>query len=161
ASGPASMAAGSVVASAAVSTKSSVFLASGKGFKTGDVVVATAANGARSSALVTDVTTAGSAVTLTLGSTLGSVSGSAFVLRRADYRAVATVAGTPSGTPPGTNVAMSALTFERPLTAPASGDLSASLPQSAVARITMADGRTGTWNVNRFEIVGSTAPPSG
>lgn len=161
ASGSASMAAGSVVASAAVNTRSSVFLASGKGFKTGDVVVATAPNGARSSAVVTGLTVAGSAVTLTLDGTLGNVPGSAFVLRRADYRAVATVAGTPSGTPPATNVAMSALTFERPLTAPVSGDLSAGAPQSAVARITMADGRTGTWIVNRFEIVGSSAPPSG
>jgi phage tail sheath protein FI len=161
ASGSASMAAGSIVASAAVSAESSVFLAFGKGFKTGDIVVAIAPNGARSSAVVLDVTTAGSAVTLTLDSTLGNVPGSALVLRRANYRAVATVAGTPSGTPLSTNVAMSALTFERPLTAPVSGDLSASLPQSAAARITVADGRTGTWNVNRFEIVGSAAPPSG
>jgi phage tail sheath protein FI len=153
---------GSVVASAAASGASSVFLASGKGYKKGDVVVATAPDGSRSSARVTDVTPAGSGVTLTLDSSLGTVPGAAFVLRRANFPATATVAGTPSGTPPTTNIAMSALTFERPLTAPVPGDLSASLPQNAVARITVSDGRTGNWvGGNRFEVVGSTPPPSG
>jgi phage tail sheath protein FI len=162
ASGAASMAQGSVVASAAVNAKSSVFIASGKGFKTGDVVVAIAPNGARTDSVVAGVATAGSAVTLTMNGPLGDVPGSAFVLRRADYRAVATVTGTPSAaTPPVTNVPMAALTFERPLTAPLAADLAAGLPASARARITMADGRTGTWNVNRFEIVGAAAPPSG
>jgi phage tail sheath protein FI len=161
-SGTGPLNAGSVVASAAAGGATSVFLASGKGFKKGDVVVATAPNGARTSARVTDVTAAGSGVTLTLDSSLGTVPGAAFVLRRANFPATATVAGTPSGTPPSTNIAMSALAFERPLTAPVSGDLSASTPQSAVARVTVSDGRTGVWTGgNRFEIVGSTPPASG
>ena len=161
ASGAAAMAAGSVVASAAAAGATSVFLASGKGFRKGDVVVATAANGARSSALVTDVVTAGNAVTLTLASALGAVPGAAFVQRRWNFPATATIAGPPAGTPPVTNLSFSGLAFERPLTAPVSGDLTASAPQAAAARITTSDGRTATWVTNRFELVGSTPPPSG
>jgi phage tail sheath protein FI len=160
--GAAAMAPGSVVASAEASGATSLFLASGKGFKKGDVVVAVSPNGARTSAVVTDLVTAGSAVTLTLdGSTLGAVAGAAFVQRRTDYRATATVAGAPSGTPPALNLTLSALAFDRPLTAPVSTDLTASLPQSSPARITLSDGRTATWQTNRFAIVGTTPPPSG
>lgn len=159
--GQASMAPGSIVASALASTKTTLFLPSGKGFRKGDVVVATAPNGARSGARVTDVVSAGTSVTLTLESAPGAVPGAAFVFRRADFPALATVTGTPSGAPPTTNVPMSVLVFERPLTAPESADLSASLPQRNAARITMPDGRTGAWVVNRFEVVGATPPPSG
>lgn len=160
-SAAATMAPGSVVASAAAAAATTVFLASGKGFRKGDVVVATAPNGARTSGRVTDVVTAGNAVTLTLASTLGAVPGSASVLRRANFAATATIAGPPSGSPPLTNLAMSGIAFERPLTAPVSGDLTASLPESAAARITTSDGRTATWTTNRFELIGSTPPPSG
>ena len=159
--GQASMAPGSIVASALASTKTTLFLPSGKGFRKGDVVVATAPNGARAGARVTDVVSAGTSVTLTLESAPGAVPGAAFVLRRADFPALATVTGTPSGAPPTTNVPMSVLVFERPLTAPESADLSASLPQRNAARITMPDGRTGAWVNNRFEVVGATPPPSG
>ncbi|MFI7480962.1 phage tail sheath subtilisin-like domain-containing protein [Kocuria sp. M1R5S2] len=159
--GAAAMATGSVVATAVPAGATSVFLPTGKGFHRGDVVVAVAPNGSRSSALVTDVATAGSGVTLTLGSAPGAVPGAAFVQRRADFPATATVAGAPSGTPPTTNLAMSALAFERPLTAPVSADLAPNAPQSAAARITTPDGRTATWQTNRFEVVGDTPPPSG
>ncbi|MFG2825011.1 phage tail sheath subtilisin-like domain-containing protein [Kitasatospora sp. NPDC048365] len=161
AAGSASMAAGSIVASALAGGRTALFLPSGKGFRKGDVVVATAPNGGRSGALVTDVVTAGTSVALTLDTAPGAVAGAAFVQRRADFPAVATVTGTPSGAPPRTNVAMSALTFERPVTAPVAAELSASAPQSAAARITMPDGRTADWTVNRFELVGAAPPPSG
>jgi phage tail sheath protein FI len=160
-SGAASMAPGSVVASAGASGTTSLFLASGKGFRKGDVVVAIAPNGSRTSAVITDVAIAGSAVTLTLDTSLGAVPGAAFVQRRADFKATATVAGSPSGTPPSVNLPLSAIAFDRPLTAPISSDLTASLPQSAAARITLADGRTATWQTNRFEAVGTMPPPSG
>ncbi|MPY55739.1 phage tail sheath family protein [Streptomyces spongiae] len=162
ASGAASMSPGSIVASALANDSTTLFLPSGKGFRTGDVVVATAPNGARAGALVTDVVTAGTSVTLTLAAAPGAVPGAAFVLRRADFPAVATVTTTPTGSVPATNVAMSALTFERPLTAPVAADLSVSTQESAVARITMPDGRTGEWTGgNRFEVAGTTPPPSG
>ncbi|MGX4695361.1 phage tail sheath subtilisin-like domain-containing protein [Streptomyces sp. JNUCC 63] len=161
AAGSASLAAGSVVASALANTRTTLFLPSGNGFRKGDVVVLTAPNGGRAGALVTDVVTAGASVTLTLDSAPGAVPGAAFVLRRADFPAVATVTGSPTGTPPKTNVALSALTFARPRTAPIAADLSASAPQSAAARITTADGRSAEWTVNRFEVVGATPPPSG
>lgn len=157
----ASMTPGSVVASAGAAAATSVFLASGKGFYPGDVAVAIAPNGGRTSAVVTAVTPSGSAVALDLDGTLGAVPGAAFVQRRASYPATATVAGPPSGTPPMTSVALSALTFDRPLTAPVSGDLTASSPQSAAARLTTGDGRSASWVTNRFELVGSTPPPSG
>ncbi|QDG66670.1 hypothetical protein NIBR502772_11055 [Pseudarthrobacter sp. NIBRBAC000502772] len=160
-SGAASMAAGSVVASAGAAGAASVFLSSGKGFRKGDVVVAVAPNGSRSSALITNVVAAGSAVTLTLDGSLGAVPGAAFVQRRADFPGTATVAGTPAGTPPVTNLALSAIAFERPLTAPVSAELTASSPERAAARITTSDGRTATWQTNRFEIAGTTPPPSG
>lgn len=159
--GAATMAAGAVVAGAAVAAATSLFLPSGKGFRAGDVVVATAPNGARSSALVTGVTGAGTAVVLDLASAIGAVPGAALVLRRADFPATATVGGPPSGSPPTTNVGLAALVFDKPLTAPVSSELSASGVESAPARITMADGRTGTWQTDRFPIVGATAPPSG
>ncbi len=159
--GAAAMAAGSVVAGAGSAAGNTLFLPSGKGFKTGDVVVATAPNGTRSSALVTGVTTAGTAVELALSAPLGAVPGAGLVLRRHDFAATATVTGPPSGSPPTTNVAMSALVFDKPLTAPVSSELTAAGAESAAARITMADGRTGTWVTNRFPIVGTTAPPGG
>jgi phage tail sheath protein FI len=161
ATGSASMAAGSIVASALANTKTTLFLPSGKGFRKGDLVIATAPNGMRAGARVTDVLIAGPSVTLTLDAAPGAVPGAAFVLRRADFPAVATVTGTPSGTPPKINVAMSTLTFERPLTAPIGADLAATAPESAAARITMSDGRTAVWTTNRFEVVGATPPPSG
>ncbi|MEV0170632.1 phage tail sheath subtilisin-like domain-containing protein [Streptomyces sp. NPDC050803] len=161
ASGAVTMAPGSVVAGALANNSTTLFLPSGKGFHKGDVVVVTAPNGARTGALVTDVVAARTSVTLTLATAPGAAAGAAFVLRRADFPARATT-GTPSGTPPTTNVPLSALSFERPLTAPVAGDLSPSGPQSAVARITMADGRTGEWKGgNRFEVGGATPPPSG
>lgn len=161
ASGAVKMPPGSVVADALAANSTTLFLPSGKGFHKGDVVVLTAPNGARTSALVTDAVAARTSVTLTLATAPGAVPGAAFVLRRADFPAFATT-GTPSGTPPTTNVPLSALSFERSLTAPVAADLSASAPQSAVARITMADGRTGEWKGgNRFEVVGDTPPPSG
>ena len=152
---------GSVVASAAVAAATSVFLPSGKGFKKGDVVVAIAPNGTRSSAVVTDVTTAGSGVTLTLDASLGAVPGAAFVQRRTDYRATATIAGTPAGSPPSLNVSASALAFDRPLTAPIASELTASGAEHAAARLTTGDGRTASWQTNRFVVVGATAAPSG
>jgi phage tail sheath protein FI len=160
-SGAAAMTAGSVVAGAAATAGTALFLPSGKGFRTGDVVVATAPNGTRSSALVTGVTSAGTAVELATAAALGAVPGAALVLRRNDFPATATVTGPPSGSPPTTNVPMSALVFDKPLTAPVSGELTASGVESATARITMADGRTGTWVTNRFPIVGTTPPASG
>jgi phage tail sheath protein FI len=160
--GAAAMATGSVVASAAPAGATTLFLPSGKGFKKGDVLVAVGANGVRGSAVVTDVASAGSAVTLTLdGATLGAVPGAAFVQRRADYKATAVVAGSPSGTPPKVNLPLANIAFDRPLTAPDSTELTANLPQSAPARITLSDGRTATWQTNRFEIVGTVPPPSG
>ncbi|WP_328875187.1 phage tail sheath subtilisin-like domain-containing protein [Streptomyces sp. NBC_00287] len=162
ASGAATMAPGSIVAGALANNSTTLFLPSGKGFHKGDVVVTTAPNGARTGAQVTDVVAARTSVTLTLAAAPGAVFGAAFVLRRADFPARAMFTNTPSGTPPTTNVPMSALSFERPLTAPAASDLSATAPQSAAARITMADGRTGEWTGgNRFEIAGTTPPPSG
>jgi uncharacterized protein len=62
--GPTAMTTGSVVASATASS-TSMYLASGKGFRKGDVVVATHPNGTRSSARVVDVVPAGTAVTST------------------------------------------------------------------------------------------------
>ncbi|MBC9819867.1 phage tail sheath subtilisin-like domain-containing protein [Terrabacter sp. MAHUQ-38] len=153
--------AGSVVASAAASGATSLFLPSGKGFRKGDVVVAVAPNGSRSSAVVTDVTQAGSGVTLTLDASPGAVPGAAFVQRRADFRALATVAGTPAGSPPSLNITASALAFDRPLTAPIASELTSSLPEHAAARLTTGDGRTALWQTNRFVVVGATAPPSG
>ncbi len=162
ASGNASMAAGSVVATRADTAATSITVANGSGFRVGDVVVAVAPNGARTGAVVTDVAVAGTAATLTLEAALGtSVPGAAFVQRRTAFRAVATVTTTPAGSPPTTSVPMSALVFERPLTAPVSADLATANPQRAAARITMADGRTGSWVTNRFDIVGSTPPPTG
>ncbi|MFI6567427.1 phage tail sheath subtilisin-like domain-containing protein [Streptomyces sp. NPDC050534] len=158
----ASMASGSTVASALANPRTTLFLPSGNGFHKGDLVVMTAPNGMRVGALVTDVVSAGTSVTLTLATAPDAIPGAAFVLRRADFPAIATVAGRPSGTPPKTNVAMSALSFERPLTAPLADDLRASAPQSAAARITMSDGRTAVWTGgNRFEVVGAVPPPSG
>ncbi|MDT9694969.1 phage tail sheath subtilisin-like domain-containing protein [Streptomyces sp. P17] len=163
ASGAVEMPPGSVVAGALASNSTTLFLPSGKGFHKGDVVVVTAPDGGHSSALVTDVVAARTSVTLTLATAPGAVAGAAFVLRRTDFPARAMFTNTPSGTPPTTNVPMSALSFERPLTAPIAADLSAAAPQSAAARITMTDGRTGEWKGgnNRFEIVGDTPPPSG
>ncbi|GAA0473549.1 hypothetical protein Aca07nite_56630 [Actinoplanes capillaceus] len=159
--GAAAMTTGSVVAGAAASGTPSVYLATGKGFRVGDVVVATHPDGTRSAARVTEVAPAGSALRLALDAALGSVPGAAFVLRRANFPATAIVAGQPSGSPPSTSVPLSALAFERPLTAPVSADLSASAPQSAAARITTGDGRTAVWTSNRFAVVGSAPPPSG
>lgn len=160
ASGSATMAPGSVIASRATGT--TLTLANGSGFKVGDVVVAVAPNGTRSGAVVTAVATAGAATTLTLESAIGgSVPGAAFVQRRATFKAQAAVTNTPSGTPPVTTVPLSALVFERPLTAPVAADLTGSGAQRGAARITMADGRAGAWVTNRFELAGSSAPPSG
>jgi uncharacterized protein len=162
ADGAAEMAPGSIVAGAAAAGATTLTLPSGRGFRKGDVLVATAPDGTGSSAVVTKVTESGSTVALELGSTLGAVPGAAFVLRRTDFRATATVTATPSGDPPRTNVAMSALAFDAPLTAPVAAELAAAAPQSAAARLTTADGRTATWvGGNRFEIVGTTSPPSG
>lgn len=155
------LAAGSVVASAAAGGATSLFLPSGKGFRKGDVVVAVAPNGGRSSAVVTDVTQAGSGVTLTLDASLGAVPGAAFVQRRADFRATATVAGTPAGSPPSLNLTAAALAFDRPLTAPIASELTASTPERSAARLTTGDGRSTLWQTNRFVVVGATAPPSG
>ncbi|MBO3741816.1 phage tail sheath subtilisin-like domain-containing protein [Actinoplanes flavus] len=159
--GAAAMTTGSVVAGAAASGAPSVYLATGKGFRVGDVVVAVHPNGARSAARVTDVAPAGSAVRLALDASLGSVPGAAFVLRRANFPATAIVGGQPTGSPPSTSVPLSALAFERPLTAPVMADLSASAPQSAAARITTSDDRAAVWTTNRFDVVGSAPPPSG
>ncbi|MEX5301259.1 phage tail sheath family protein [Kocuria sabuli] len=164
-SGEADMTTGSVVASAVPSEATSISLPTGKGFRRGDVIVAVAPNGSRSSALVTDVVTAGSGVALTLASALhptGAVWGAAFVQRRADFPATAIVVGEPSGeAPPKTHLAMSALAFDRTLTAPVPADLAPNPPQRSAARITMRDGRTGVWEENQFAVVGAAAPPSG
>ncbi|GAA4717913.1 phage tail sheath subtilisin-like domain-containing protein [Nocardioides conyzicola] len=164
ASGAASMAAGSVVATAAANGATTLVLANTGGFKVGDVVVATAPNGTRTGAVVTGVAAAGSGATLTLDAGLGAaVPGAAFVQRRTTYRAVATVAGPPAGGPPlRTNIALSALVFDRPLTAPNADDLGPGNAGREVGRITTTDGRSASWvGGNRFEVVGTTSPPSG
>lgn len=160
ASGSASMTAGSVVASASAAGATTVFLPSGKGFHVGDVIVATAPNGGRSSALVTGVAAAGSGVLLTLDSSLGAVPGAAFVQRRAKFPATANVVATATGTPPKTPITLVDLAFDRDLTAPDDGDLDASGATSAAARITTADGRTATWDGSKFDVVGP-APVNG
>ena len=155
--------AGSVVSSATATGATSVTLANGSGFRPGDVVVAVAPNGTRTGAVVTDVAVNGTATTLTLTGTLGTnLPGAAFVQRRGVFKANATVTGTPSGGPPVvTSVPLSALGFERPLTAPVASELTGSGAQRAAARITMADGRTASWASGKFDVVGTTAPPSG
>lgn len=159
---PGAVPAGSVVSSATATAATSVTLANGSGFRRGDVVVAVAPNGTRTDALVTDVVVNGTATTLTLAGALGAnVPGAAFVQRRTAFKANATVTGMPSGSPPVTEVAFNALGFERPLTAPVSGELTGSAAQRAAARITMPDGRTGSWLSGSFDIAGTTPPPSG
>jgi len=153
ATGSAAMAPGSVVASAAP-TAASVFLASGKGFYVGDVVVAAAPNGSRSSAVVTGVAAAGSGVALTLSAPLGAVPGAAFVQRRTKFPATVNVVAAAAGMPPKTPIALADLAFTRDLTAPDGADLTAAAPRSAAARITMADGRTATWDGTKFDVVG-------
>ncbi|WP_372700023.1 phage tail sheath subtilisin-like domain-containing protein [Arthrobacter sp. JSM 101049] len=158
ASGAASMGTGSVVAGAVAAGDTSVHLPAGKGFRAGDVVTAIAPNGARTHSVATAATADGRAVTVELAdANLGSVPGSAFVQRRTTYRATASVAGTP----PATNIALSALAFDRPLTAPTVDELRTNDPQAAPGRITVADGRTSVWTTNRFTIPGATAPASG
>ena len=154
---------GSVVASATATTATTIALANGSGFRAGDVVVAVAPNGARTGAVVSDVAVAGTSTTLTLEAAIGSnVPGAAFVQRRASFRASATVTGAPSGGPPVfTAVPLSALVFDRPLTAPIATELTGSGPARAAARITMPDGRTADWAASRFSVVGTTPPPSG
>ncbi len=155
--------AGSVIAGAVEASAGSAFLASGKGFKPGDVVVATAANGGRADAVVTDVRPAGAGVTLTLDQPWGAVDGAAFVRRRTRYGALAKIGGAVSGEPPTASVPLSALTFENPATAPAPEDLAARGAASAAARLTTVDGRTADWEARdkRFAVVGSTAPANG
>lgn len=155
---------GSRVASATVSAQISMFLPRGKGFRAGDLVVAIAPNGARSSALVVDVVEVGTGLTLTLDSPLGDVPGTAFVRRRAIQSATWTrTTDEPSATPPVTPVRLSEMAFEYPDTAPQASDLSAATPASAVGRITMSDGREATWvgGNSRFEVIGSKPPSSG
>lgn len=154
--------AGSVVASATATAATSITLANGSGFRPGDVVVAVAPNGTRTGAVVTDVAVSGTATALTLEAALGAnVPGAAFVQRRAAFKANVAVTGTPANTPPRTSIPFNALGWEKALAAPVASELTGSSAQRAAARITMPDGRTGTWSSGSFDIVGTTPPPSG
>lgn len=158
ATGAATLTAGSVLASAVAAGATEIHLPAGKGFRTGDVITAIAPNGARTHTVATGASADGRATTLQVADTsLGAVPGSAFVQRRTTYRATASVAGTP----PSTNIALSALAFEHPLTAPTADELRTTDPQAAPGWITVADGRTAPWTTNRFTVPGATAPASG
>ena len=158
----AAMTTGSVIASALGGGRTSLHLASGKGFHSGDVVVLAHPNGERSSVVATDAESADTATTLQLDFAPGFVPGAAFVQRRHRYAATASVSGTPTGTPtPRTNLAFSTLAFERALAAPIQAEMGPSLPARARARLTVADGRTAAWASNTFGVVGSSAPPTG
>lgn len=157
ASAAVSMTTGSIVASAVAAADTTLFVPSGKGFRVGDIVVAIAPNGTRSSAVITAVETAGSAVVLTVASAPGPVPGAAFVQRRTTYVATANAPAPAAGPPPSSDIAMSNLDFKRKLTAPTENDLKGATERAA-ARLTTADSRTAIWNSTSFKVVGSASP---
>jgi len=151
------------VLSSSIPASTTVYLPTAKGFKAGDVLAITAANGARTSAVVAAAAEAGSGMTLTLEAAATAVAGAAFVQRRTTFSVQASVTAAPAGTPPVTSVPLSQLTFPGKAPKPLGPQFNASGNLRAPAAITMADGRTAQWDSggSRFPIVGAIAPESG
>jgi len=148
----------SVVASS-ITAGSTIHLPAGKGFKTGDVVVITAPDGARTSGVVASAVESGSAVTLTLESATTAVQGAAYAQRRTTISVNVDDPGAPivSPAPPSVNVALSRITFPGQMTKPVSGHLTGVTLRSA-ARIVFGDGRDSTYGAGVFKAVGPIQP---
>jgi len=156
----ATLPAGTVLASS-IPASTTLFLPTAKGFKTGDILVITAAGGARTSAVIATATPVGSGMAITLEAAATAVPGAAFVQRRTTLTVQAAVSSAPSGTPPATAVSLANLSFPGKAPRPVAAQFAANGSLSAPARIVMADGRTADWASSKFSIIGTAAPPSG